>query len=460
MDTPLIHTSLSWPQAQAELRSVEGVVAGIFDDFYRSVSPEDRLRLQVAVVRYPYADKIIDSGYPYWPNQHEIPKEYIASRFLPFGFILDNCCEILDTIFTSGSFEQISRELLSPSGAIGLCELVESLTDISHTRKPEWNITAGATSIYALPNLFTRQRMAMLERYLGQSIDFSSSPSPNALIHQLSTLDLFNDIRRRWTVKVLYFSRAWFDLLQIYRDTPTAAAMEGHLVKLAWKALARVRHQRPNHLRERLNDLARGGINQTSLAESAASLLTCVDDILENRRPCFVPSWKDDNLGPFGAISAQVLEPVVGRVGRDGADVGILHPCYLSSVSSGTGYMRLDHASPTILGGRAAMAALDKVREIVSLLRLAARNVKGMPQNRKADFDLQYYIDLLQHVTFQTPPTRYSSHGPNFFKFTAENMGRPVQLTAKEFYAPYFLDDMPRERSAFFRNSFRISVTA
>src|SRR5262249_8171395 len=124
-----------------------------------------------------------------------------------------------------------------------------------------------------------------------------------------------------------------------------------------------------NRLREHVNEAARGGGNQTHLAESTVLLLTCVDDVLAGRRPCFIPAWEDSAEGPFGAISREILGVLT-------EEAWILRPTYLSFESPSIGFMRLDHASPSVLNGRSTKGAKDKVRDIMSILRSAAHNVK------------------------------------------------------------------------------------
>jgi hypothetical protein len=449
MDTPSIQTCVPWPQARAELRTLGHRISDVFDDFYNSMLPQDRERLQVAIVQYPYGDRIIDAGRPYWPDETDVPRTFIASAYLPFGFILENCCEVSDFIFTSECLEQIPQALLSPRETIGLFEVVDCFTGVPHAQKPEWNITAGATSIYALPSLHTRQNKQLVERQLGEPVEFSAQDS---LINQLRPLQVFKQIKQNWKVKVLYFSRSWFELLIDHRATPAATAVRGMLIERSWKALARVRKQKSNHLREHLNDAAHGGVSQTSLAESAVLLLTCIEEILADRRACFAPAKKDDELGPFGTISTEIISAAATEPAA-----WILRPTYLSfNLAEGVGYMRLDHACATISNGRSAKGAMEKVRDIMSILRVATQGVKKKHNNSQAHLDLQSYVDLLPHIAFQTPATKWSG-GPNFYKFEKDNPGRPQPVTQADFYVPHF-SDFPRERCPFFRNSVRVST--
>jgi hypothetical protein len=340
------------------------------------------------------------------------------------------------------------------------------LTDVPHPQSPEWNITAGATSIYALPNLNTQQNKLLLERQLGENIDFHAYGGSHTLVGQLSALERFKSITQKWTVKVMFFSRSWVDLLRQHQDSHAAAAVKDLLLERGWKTLARVRKQKSNRLREHLN-AASGDANQIVLADPAVSLLTSVDDILANRRPCFVPAWEDGDLGPFGAISSQIID--VAAKERS----WILRPTYLSSDSVRIGYMRLDHASPAILNGRPAMGAKDKVRAIMGVLRTAVLSVKGMDLSSQAHFDLQSYLDLLPRIMFQTPATKApnarlgapaessvpaTGQGSNYFKFGIESGVKLVPVTSRDFYTPHF-KIIPRERCAFFRNSLRVCAT-
>ena len=137
-----MQASVPWSHARGELGAVKRRVADVFDDFYRSMPPEEQERLRVAIVQYPYADKVVDAGHPYWPNKIEVPNEFIACGSLPFGFILENCCEVYDYSLTAEALEQVSTALLEPGETIGAFELADFLTEVPNPQRPEWNIAA------------------------------------------------------------------------------------------------------------------------------------------------------------------------------------------------------------------------------------------------------------------------------------------------------------------------------
>jgi hypothetical protein len=98
----------------------------------------------------------------------------------------------------------------------------------------------------------------------------------------------------------------------------------------------------------------------------------------------------------------------------------------------------------------------------MSILRAAAHTAKKRQCDDQRSFDLQSYVDLLPHVVFQTPATRsYSTpaQGPSVYQFRMDKQLKPTKpyiLTQQAFFDPLF-DVIPRERSAFFRHSLRIS---
>jgi hypothetical protein len=453
MNTAAYPSPIPWAQAYAELLTVRRRIAHSFNDLYLSLSESERSTLQVAVAEYPYADKIIDDGYPYWPGGAEIPDHFIASENLPFGFVLTNACEASDYFFTSDSLEQISNALIHPGGAIGLFEIADSLTNVLNPLKPDWHITAGATTIHIPLNLATQHNRTIIERRLGETVDVMHLKNASSAIEQLIALDLFNRIRRNWTVRILFFSKSWFKLLRQRMDFPAANALRAHLVNRAWKTYARLRRQQSNRLRDYVNDAVKGGGNQRQLAETAVLLLTSIEDVLAGRRPFFIPRMKDCAVGPFGAISDEILKPFEQQS-------WVLVPEYLSEQDE-VGFMKLDHASPAILNGQ-AKAAKDKVIAIMSIFRAAAQAAKRRQRDDQPSFDLQHYVDLLPHVVFQTPATRSQStpaQGPSVYQFRMDKQLKPTKpyiLTQQAFFDPLF-DVIPRERSAFFRNSLRIS---
>ena len=165
-----------------------------------------------------------------------------------------------------------------------------------------------------------------------------------------------------------------------------------------------------------------------------------------------MPTTVDGDAGPFGTISSEII-------GKLTKERWILAPTYLSRATE-IGYIKLDHASPAILNGRATKGVKDKVIEIMSLLRTAAQSARRQGVQTRVNFDLQSYVDLLPHVMFQTPATRlhFSPQGPSIYQVAFDEHlknVRPITLTQKDFFYPLF-EVTPRERCAFFRNSLRI----
>lgn len=454
MNTTSVTSPISWVQAYAELKAVIPEIADSFNDLYLALPEEERNSLKVVAAEYPYADKVVDDGYPYWPGRTKVPDDFIVSACLPFGFIVTNCCEVSDYIFTADSLEQISNALLPAGGAVGLFEIADCLTRVPHPQKPDWHITAGATSICVPINFATQQNRTIIERRLGETVDFLHLRNASSAVEQLFALEIFNTLRQNWTVRVLFFSRGWFDLLRHRGDLPSVSALGAALVKRAWKTFARVRRQKSNRLREYLNDAVKGGGNQRQLAEPAVSLFTCMEEVVAGRRPFYIPKISDCITGPFGAMSEKILKNFA-------QESWILTPEYLSPQCK-VGYMRLDHASPAILNGP-AKATKDKVIEIMSILRAAAQTARRRGSDDHPSFDLQAYVDLLPRVIFQTPATRSHSapaQGSSVYQVHIDEhlkSIKPLTLTPQHFFDPHF-DVIPRERSAFFRNSLRISM--
>jgi hypothetical protein len=162
---------IPWPAAHKELQKVRKDIADALDALYWSLPEKDRLGLQVAVVEYPYGDKVVDDGYALWPDQTEIPSEYIIAERFPLGIVLENVCEVADLIFTSDRLEKVSQALIYPGGGIGIFELADHLTDVPKPQAPNWHITAGATCTYVLPNLTTDQNRRLIRTQLGEDVD-------------------------------------------------------------------------------------------------------------------------------------------------------------------------------------------------------------------------------------------------------------------------------------------------
>ncbi len=442
-----------WEKARAQLHDVRPHVSDYLDQFYASVPDDRRSQLSVAVVEYPYGEKIINDGWPYWPGETEVPPEFIIAQGLPLGFILENACEVLEYSVGPVGVTQVSQAILNPGEAIGLFEMTDALTDMPQPRAPDWHITAGATSIHALPNLGTQQNMNRLEKALDEHIDHLSFRESPYLIDQLKSLRAMESIRKSWRVRVAYFSKAWFDelILRQYETGPVSMLVR-ILLRQAWKSTARVRTYQSNLLYERLRVAVRGG-SRNHMAAAAASLLTGAENVLAGRRPCYVPMRMDGLAGPFGAISREIIGAVT-------PENWILAPAYLEGGST-VGYLKLEHAAPPIMDSGSAKGMKDKVIEMISILRSAAQKEANSKRTR---LEIDVYLRMLERMMFQTPSTRAGAadNGPSVHQFVLDEKlisVKTIPMTLKDFYTPLF-STLPNERCAFFRNSIRLELEA
>ncbi len=442
-----------WERARAQFREVRPSLSDHLDRFHETVPENRRGQLTVAMVEYPYGEKILDDGWPYWPGETDIPPEFIIAQGLPLGFILENACEVLEYSVGPVGVTQVSQAMLTPGEAIGLFEMTDALTDMPQPRAPDWHITAGATSIHALPNLGTQQNINRLEKALNEHIDHFSFREAPYLINQLLSLHAMESIRKNWRVRIAYFSRAWFDelMLRKYDEGPVSTLIRV-LLRQAWKSTARVRNYQSNLLYERLRVAVRGG-SRNHMAAAAAALLTSAENVLAARRPCYVPMRKDGPAGPFGAISQKIIGAVT-------PENWVLAPCYLEGDAS-VGYLKLEHAAPPILDAGSAKGMKDKVTEMISILRSAAQKEANSKRTR---LEIAYYVRMLERMMFQTPSTRAGSadNGPSVHRIVLDEKltsVKTIPMTQKDFYAPLF-STLPNERCAFFRNSVRLELAA
>lgn len=440
-----------WEKARAQFRAVRANLSDHLDRFYGSIPEDRRAQLTVAVVEYSYGEKIVEDGWPYWPGEAEIPPEFIIAQGLPLGFILENSCEILEYSVGPVSVTQVSQAMLQAGEAIGLFEMTDALTEMPQPKAPDWHITAGATSIHALPNLGTQQNVNRLEKALNEHIDhFSFSDAPY-LIDQLLSLRAMDTIRQGWRVRIVYFSRAWFDeLMPRQYDEGAPSTLIRVMLRQAWKSTARVRNYQSNVLYERLR-IVRGGGTRTQMAAAAAALLTGTENVLAGRRPCYVPMRSDGPAGPFGAISQEII-------GAATSENWVLAPCYLEA-DVRVGYLKLEHVAPPILDAGTSKGMKDKVTEMMSILRSAAQKEANA---KRAKFEIASYVRLLDRMMFQTPNTRAGStdNGPSVYRIMLDERFSNVKslpMTPKEFYAPLF-STLPNERCPFFRNAVRLEA--
>ncbi len=442
----------SWQNMKGEVAQVRPYLAECFDNFFESLPEDKRDNLKVTAVNYKYGDKIIKDGKPFWQDSKEVPDDYLIGSVLPFGIILENYCEALEYTIGVKKIAQIPQTIFQEGEALGSVETLDFLTNSIALRVPDWTISAGASSIHFIPNLSTMENTRKLESALDQRIDDLAIEEKQTHLGQLRSLDIFNDIRNNWNVRILYFSKKWFELLKA-QSHPNVASEPARNLTLelmirSWRKQAKTRRG-TDLLHDLLFEAA------THRKPSHARLISITDkflrkayDVLGGRRPCYIPIKEDNKLGPFATISGEILQHVTEH------DV-VLCPGYLARKRD-TGYLKLEHINPAIVDTNGQGAITKKVEKIVSIFRQSLR--KNLSSDDLPPV-LQKNADMFRHITFRTPASGPSpSVGQNVFQidFTENYLNlTPQQMSEEQFFEPCFNDPLPNERCQFFMSAVR-----
>lgn len=222
------------------------------------------------------------------------------AKNLPLGIIIKNSCEVnLDE-----SLLGITDAILDPGEFLGLFELADEITRVQNPPRPIWNIRAGVCSINAIPNLATQQNRSRLARKCGLYVGDLGSSEAGSLFDQLKRLPPFYEIANNWRVRIIYFSRSWFDLLQDDTPGPTKN-LNDDLVRRAWRNVARVRDKDPRFLQQKLRHAIAPVYGE--VADAAGLFFKMAKDVLDGRQPFYVPLTSNTKSGPFGDIAEQIL---------------------------------------------------------------------------------------------------------------------------------------------------------
>jgi hypothetical protein len=337
-----------------------------------------------------------------------------------------------------------------PGEMIGLFEAADLMSGVANPPAPSWNIRAGVSSIYATASLETEGMRKKFEKKLGIKLDAASFNAATTLLQLLQLLEPYSNIQNSWRTRVIYFSNSWLSLANHGKEEAANGRLREHFMLRAWKNLARARDKDPTPLQRKLKRLPpsnQGKVSEKqrverSIAEATAGLLMKrALDVVEGRQPCYIPTKEDSALGPFGAISNNILAAVT-------ASNWVLVPTY--SPPSGVGYMKLDHVVPSLSD---ADELFDKINTAMGVIRLASKRELNEVAARR---ELDVYISLLGRLTFQLK----SKPSPNrhLFRFDEKLTNIIISDVSKDnFYKPYFID-APPETNTFFKSSIRIET--
>src|SRR6202171_6682503 len=89
----------SWPSNIQRVNAVNRNIAEAFQAFHEALDNIDQWKLFVRRIKYPFLSFIMLNGTVLWPDEPEVDPEFLLpQKGLPFGVILSNSCEVLDTV--------------------------------------------------------------------------------------------------------------------------------------------------------------------------------------------------------------------------------------------------------------------------------------------------------------------------------------------------------------------------
>lgn len=205
---------VGWAEVSDEVKAVNPEIYSVLNQ----VSPEKELRLYVG--EYPFGCKILKGGKFHVPlesgemvplNDHNVPKQLQNDLSYnvwtnPASLVLKNCIELFMphkitnvpvtfAVVNAGEMISVSRVLCQPR---------------PYHPAFLWDMTAGARSLFALPKISQQRRYKRLRSDLGIEVDVPTSTLEHwALFKKLS----MHGSVRPWSVRMLFFSKAWFDHL-------------------------------------------------------------------------------------------------------------------------------------------------------------------------------------------------------------------------------------------------------
>jgi hypothetical protein len=437
----------SWPDLVDVLQRLPGPdgpseVVRRADSYWKSCPKPRRDTLRVTQIDYPFSSPLIIGGEPLGPDGKPLPPELLVSPRLPCGMIVDGYCEVGEAVLASEVPIYTPQALLGPGEWIGLFELLDQVVPAQGPKYPDWTISAGARTFYCLQNpakktAYTRIR----NHHLRSSPPWDRVEFENRDTHYL--LEIIKPVReqaRKWTASVVYFSPQWFSELskteiRQSRRSP-ALAFFRLLLEAGWRAEARIRES-DSVLYDAL--VAFGGQHPVKFYDAAYQIVEKCRQVLEGRRPCFIPVDRSDDFGPWQAIIDGIVVPA-------GFAPEIMVPRYLQPGE--VGYLPLAHIIPDLFEEH----AIERMQEVIDVIR-TARTVAKVKNHRVVNLEI---AELFRNISLRIKTGGDSTVKAFDLPLEDERELRPIRV--EDFYKDRFPDvaRQPKPGSEFFRVAIRI----
>ncbi len=444
----------TWPDLLGVLRNLPGPIgpSGDFvqraDAYWRSCPKQKREKLLVARLDYPFSSPLIVGGQPLGPDRKPLPQELLVSPSLPCGIIIGGYCEVDEAVLASKTPLYTPQALLGPGEWIGLFELLDQIVPAQGPKYPDWTISSGARTIHCLQNAakktaYNKIRTHHSRLHHASLHGWDEEEFKNYDIHDL--LEIVKPVWNQtqgWKASVMYFSPEWFvDLAKLEtRQTRRSAALAflRLLLEAGWRAEARVRES-GSELYDAL--VAFGGQHSVKHYEAAYQLLEKCRQIIEGRRPCFIPVSQTDAFGPWDAIIEGIVKPSMTK--PDQVASAVMVPRYLRPGE--VGFLPLAHIIPGLFDEDAA----GRMQEVINVIQ-TARTTAPSRKYRAANLKVE---DLFPHITIRIKTGGNSVE--KAFRVPLEAQRDLIEIPIEKFYRDRFAKQPPTS-SEFFRVAIRI----
>lgn len=203
--------SLTWEDVRDEIKVKNPTLFAAIE----AVSPDKKFVLYRA--RYRFGDMMCQRGVFNLPHENgdllpvaqsrltAVQREHLSYSLIPLFFTLHNHCEV----FVTPGNRVLPMTVAKEGGLVGLFETFDFLANTPST--PMWDITAGARSIFMLPQITDRNGLNKIikEYRCPQGICVEKLSDHWNLFKRIMTHESLSDT---WYCDVLLFSRPWLEL--------------------------------------------------------------------------------------------------------------------------------------------------------------------------------------------------------------------------------------------------------
>jgi hypothetical protein len=447
------------------LNAVDRELSEALQAFHDALDDDAQAGLFVQRVQYPFLARIMLNGQSRGPTDDGLGEDYAVAQGLPFGVILNNTCEVLDTVI-GGRGATMPQAILGPGNSIGLFELIDLLAGEKRPRRPDWTIVAGSENLFTACPVDRHDFVERLRRSSTDWFDKGLYERQSGVADKVRLVSSVVESIQNWFVEVLYFNRAWFEkIAQVTADLPnidthdrlraTTRNLLHILYTRAWRSIASLRSSSFAMYNAFVPPDEPLPPNTVILATQAFQFFSLLVDVLGARRPSFIVDREDSDAGPYGTLCSKFLQ--VGGVERD---LFFMRPAYLSPQQS-VAFVPLETYLPRIFNGRVAN------REILEQLFDQIRNAyqRAIKKEQFARLPISRAPEILECLTFRTPMVG----GVKIKKGKRANTCFRVKLHAnfkisyptiseQEFLSPQ-LQDLTATNAEFFRTCMRVQYT-